>query len=212
MKIALIGYGKMGKAVNDLSRAMGHTCSNEFVSDADVCIDFSAGRAVKKTALSIEIPWVLGTTGWSKSETLPIVEEREIPLLYASNFSIGMAFFRKMAKLGENLFKGYAIEGVEIHHTEKKDAPSGTALKLMEEIEGLKFKSIRNGNEVGTHQIIFRSIEESVELTHRAHDRKVFARGAILAAEWLMGKKGIYTFDDYIEERVACHLQELQQH
>ena len=101
------------------------------------------------------------------------------------------------------------MEGVEIHHTEKKDTPSGTALRLMEEIEGLKFTSIRKGEEVGTHQIMFCGQEESVELTHHAHDRKVFARGAILAAEWLEGKKGIYTFDDYIEERVSCHLQEL---
>jgi len=212
MKIALIGYGKMGKAVKELSRVMGHTCSSELVSDADVCIDFSVGGAVKKTALSINIPWVLGTTGWRKDEILPIIEERKISLLYASNFSIGMALFRKMAKLGERLFEEYEIEGVEIHHSKKKDAPSGTALKLMEEIEGLKFTSIRKGEEVGTHQIMFRSPEESVELTHRAYDRKVFARGAILGAEWLVGKKGIYTFDNYIEERVSCHLQELQQH
>jgi len=212
MKIALIGYGKMGKAVEELSRAAGHTCSNTLVSDADVCIDFSVGGAVKKTALSIGIPWVLGTTGWNKDEILPIVEERGIPLLYAPNFSIGMALFRKMAKLGRSLFEGYEMEGLEIHHTEKKDAPSGTALKLMEEIEGLNFTSIRKRKEVGTHQIMFRDQEESVELIHRAHDRKVFARGAILAAEWLEGKKGIYTFDDYIEERVTCHLQELQQH
>ncbi|WP_316358040.1 4-hydroxy-tetrahydrodipicolinate reductase [Candidatus Neptunichlamydia sp. REUL1] len=212
MKIALVGYGKMGKAVRELSLLAGHSCSSEIVSDADVCIDFSVGGAVKKTALSIEIPWVLGTTGWSKDEILPIVKKRKIPFLYAPNFSIGMALFRKMAKLGESLFKGYEIEGVETHHVEKKDAPSGTALRLMEEIEGLKFTSIRRGEEVGTHQIMFHSQGESVELTHRAHDRKVFARGAILSAEWLVGKKGVYTFDDYIEERASCHLQELQQH
>ncbi|MCB1109616.1 MAG: dihydrodipicolinate reductase, partial [Chlamydiia bacterium] len=179
-------------------------------SDADVCIDFSIGGAVEETALSIEIPWVLGTTGWEKEAVLPLVEKREIPLLYAPNFSLGMALFRKLACVGRSLYADYDMEGEEIHHQSKKDAPSGSALRLMEEIEGLTFKSKREGTEVGTHRILFKAAEEEVELTHRALDRRVFARGAVLAAEWLMGRKGIFTFDEMIEEQ--WNLVDSQQH
>ena len=102
----------------------------------------------------------------------------------------------------------YAKTGIDIHHSEKKDAPSGTALKLMEEISKLSFESIRFGHHVGMHQVIFDSLEDTIEMTHRAKSRDGFAKGAISAADWLIGKEGIYTFDDFIEERFLCHFQE----
>ena len=207
MKIGLIGYGKMGKAVESLSLKKGFSCALNAMSDVDVCIDFSTARAVKQTALSIHVPWVLGTTGWDKDEILPIVRERQIPFLYAPNFSTGVALFRKLVKHATQAFEGFEMQGIETHHTQKIDAPSGTALKLMSENEGLLFTSIRKENEVGTHQIFFRSEEEELELTHRAFDRKVFARGALNCASWLIGKSGVYTFDDYISERYACQFQ-----
>lgn len=209
MKIALIGKGKMGKATLEIAQERGHEIVE--VPAADVAIDFSVGEAVKKTALSIQIPWVLGTTGWDKKEILSIVEERGVPLLYAPNFSIGMALFRKLAKEAHVLFQGFEMEGEEVHHTEKRDIPSGTALRLMEDIDGLSFVSLREGKEVGTHTIRFKAPEEEVEISHRALDRKVFARGAVRAAEWLIGRKGIYTFEHCIEEIVECSLAASQQ-
>ena len=211
MKIALVGYGKMGKAVETLAQVEGHHCFMGLSQEAEVCIDFSTGGAVKETALLIETPWILGTTGWNREEILSIARDREIPLLYGPNFSIGVALFRHMARMGKALFNDFEIEGTEIHHAEKKDAPSGTALRMMEEIKGLKFTSRRAGTEVGTHQILFKGDGESVAITHKAHDRLVFARGALRAAHWLIGKKGVYTFDDFIEDFSLCHLPEPQQ-
>ena len=104
--------------------------------------------------------------------------------------------------------ESYSKSGFDIHHQDKKDAPSGTALKLMEEISDLSFTSIRSGHHVGTHQLIFDAPEDTIEITHRAKNRNGFAKGAILAAEWLAGREGIYTFDDFIEERFLCHFQE----
>ncbi|MCB1106761.1 MAG: hypothetical protein KDK76_01535 [Chlamydiia bacterium] len=213
MKIALIGYGKMGKAVKELSQKSGHTCVVGLDPSADVSIDFSSGEGVKKTALSIQTPWVLGTTGWSREEVLSIAQERNLHLLYAPNFSFGVALFRRMAKIGKTLLKGFELEGCEIHHEEKKDAPSGTALKLMEEISGLTFTSVRQGKELGTHQLLFKGSDEEIELTHRAKDRTLFAQGALLGAKWLLGKeRGIYTFDDLIEEEFPCPLEKSLQH
>jgi len=212
MKIGLIGYGKMGKAVERLSLQLGHEVLIGLDSIVDVAIDFTEPEAVKKTALALRLtktPWVIGTTGWKKEEVLTIAREGEIPLLYGPNFSMGMAIFSRLAKIGGALMgDSYTKKGIDIHHAEKKDTPSGTALKLMEDIPGLSFESIRKGDHIGTHQVIFDSFEDSIEITHRAKNRDAFAKGAILAAEWLVGKEGIYTFDDFIEERFICHFQE----
>lgn len=215
MRIGLIGNGKMGKAVERLALEIGHEVFIGFDSTVDVAIDFTEPDAVKETALALcfkGIPWVIGTTGWDQEEIFKIAKEGEVPLLHGPNFSIGMALFSRLAKIGGSLMdESYAKTGIDIHHAEKKDAPSGTALKLMEEIPGLSFESIRSGHHVGVHQIIFDSLEDTIELTHRAKNRDGFAKGAILAAEWLTGKEGIYTFDNFIEERFSCHFQELLQ-
>ncbi|MCP5504384.1 MAG: dihydrodipicolinate reductase [Chlamydiales bacterium] len=212
MKIGILGYGKMGKAVERLAQDLGHETSVGLDSTVDVIIDFTEPNAVKETARALsktQTPWVLGTTGWKKEEVLKIVQENEIPLLCGPNFSLGMAFFSRLAKMAGALTGDfYDKTGIDIHHAEKKDAPSGTALKLMEEVPGLTFESIRSGHHVGIHQVIFDSQEDTIEITHRAKSRDGFAKGAILGAEWLIEKKGIYTFDDFFEERFSWHFQE----
>lgn len=204
MKIGLIGYGKMGKAVQAVAKERGDIVSVGISPDVDVLIDFTEPAAVVKTAEALEgkeIPWIVGTTGWPMEEVLPIVKRRHIPLLYGPNFSIGMALFSRLVKKGsEMISEDFTLKGIEIHHKEKKDTPSGTARRLMEEIEGLSFESIREGEHFGTHEVIFESDEDQMTLIHRAKNRKGFAKGALLAAEWMIGRKGIYTFDDYLED------------
>lgn len=212
MKIGILGYGKMGKAVEQLAPGLGFETIIGLDPQVDVVIDFTEPNAVKKTAWALsktKTPWVLGTTGWNQDEVLEIVRENKVPLLYGPNFSIGMAFFSRIAKMaGALVGEFYDKTGIDIHHAAKKDAPSGTALKLMEELPGLTFQSIRSGHHVGTHQVLFDSSEDTIEITHRARTRDGFAKGAILGAKWLMGKRGIYTFEDFIKERFGCHFQE----
>ncbi|MCB1085086.1 MAG: 4-hydroxy-tetrahydrodipicolinate reductase [Chlamydiia bacterium] len=207
MKIGLIGYGKMGRAVEELAHERGHIPVIGRKEPVDCVIDFSSPTSVVETAKQLSgkgIPWVLGTTGWNQEEVLSLAKKGEIPLLYASNFLLGMALFRRLAKAAAILFSnGFEKKGIEIHHKEKKDTPSGSACRLMEEIPGLEFTSIRAEGQVGTHELIFSSNEETIELTHRAKSRRGFAEGAVIAAEYLLGKTGIYTFDDVIEEQLG---------
>jgi|JI10StandDraft_1071094.scaffolds.fasta_scaffold05092_7 4-hydroxy-tetrahydrodipicolinate reductase len=204
MKIGLIGYGKMGKAVQVVAKERGDVISVGISSDVDALIDFTEPAAVVKTAKALEgkgIPWIVGTTGWSIEEVLPIVKRGDIPFLYGPNFSIGMALFSRLVKKGADMIsQDFTLKGIETHHKEKKDTPSGTARKLMEEIEGLSFESIREGDYFGIHEVIFESDEDQIEVIHRAKNRKGFAKGALLAAQWMIGRKGIYTFDDYLED------------
>ena len=206
--------GKMGKTVNKVAQALGHqTFFNFDIKTIDVVIDFTDPSLINETANVLSIaptPWVLGTTGWKKGKVLAMVRDKGIPLLYGPNFSIGMSLFSYLIKLGTLLTKDvYDRVGLEIHHSEKKDAPSGTALQLMEEIPTLPFTSIRSGHHIGTHQVIFDSLEDTIEMTHRAKNREGFAKGAILGAKWLIGKKGIYTFNDFVTERFICHFEGL---
>ncbi|MCP5506544.1 MAG: dihydrodipicolinate reductase [Chlamydiales bacterium] len=204
MKIGLIGYGKMGKAVEVVALEKGHTVSIGISFEVDVLIDFTEPSAVLETAEALRgkgIPWVVGTTGWSAREVLPIAEEGNIPLLYGPNFSIGVAIYSRLARLGAKMMaEEFSMRGVETHHSEKKDTPSGTARKLMNEIDGLIFDSVREGDHFGIHELIFESKEDQIELVHRAKNRKGFAKGAVVAAEWMIGKEGIYTFDAILEE------------
>lgn len=210
MKIGLHGYGKMGREVHQIALEKGHQVVIGRENPSDILIDFTGPDAVIKTAKALKnkgVPWVLGTTGWDCDKVLPIVEEGKIPLLYGPNFSLGVALFSRLANVAAKMMEGeFVLSGVEKHHTEKKDAPSGTAKKLMKEIEGLTFESIRKEGECGTHALFFDSLSDQIELVHRAKNRRGFATGAVLAAEWLIGKKGIYTFDDYVEE--MWHLPE----
>lgn len=224
MNIALIGLGKMGKEVERLIKeGVQHEVVS--ISKADVVIDFTSPEVVleniKKVA-SLGKNMVVGTTGWYEhmSEVEKIVKERGIGLIYAHNFSVGANIFFKIVAYASKLFAkfgGYDVYGLEVHHTGKKDSPSGTALRIAKEIldnfpskktvqvdkldrqiksDELHFASIRGGRNPGYHEVVFDSQADSVTLSHAAHNRTGFAKGAILAAEFIKGKKGIYNFDE----------------
>ncbi len=233
MKIALLGYGRMGKAVEAIALERGHeivlkaTDSNydiEQLKKADAAIEFSIPDAAYqniKTCIENNIPVASGTTGWlaKKPEIENYCIEKGSAFLYASNFSVGVNLFfelnRNLAKL-MNGHDEYTIEMEEIHHTQKLDAPSGTAITLAEgiiDMNAAKTKWVdnvaNNTNEIpivakripdvpGTHSISYNSQIDSIEIKHTAHNRKGFATGAVLAAEWLVGKTGNFTMRDLL--------------
>ncbi|MBL4861602.1 MAG: 4-hydroxy-tetrahydrodipicolinate reductase [Crocinitomicaceae bacterium] len=239
MNIALIGYGKMGRIIEETAIARGHRIvaksSSEHpietvdFSKVDIAIEFTAPHiAVKHIEHCVDnnIPVVVGTTAWN--EQLPHVKEyvtkHEGSILYASNFSIGVNIFfdinRRLSKLMEP-HKEYDVRVDEIHHLQKLDAPSGTAISLADDIliENDNLSSwIHKENEVphtkhgqipiishredgvpGTHIIEYNSVIDNIQLKHTAYNRKGFALGSVIAAEWLVGKKGIFTMRDVIK-------------
>jgi 4-hydroxy-tetrahydrodipicolinate reductase len=236
LKIALIGYGKMGKMIEQIALGRGHevVCklsheSNakewKAISKADVAIEFtkpdSAIENIKK-CFALNIPVVVGTTGWYEKldEIKSICWRDKQALLTASNFSIGVNLFfhinKILAQAMENLPE-YNVEIEEIHHTQKLDAPSGTAItiaqgilseirrkidwKLDTEISSqtdLSIKSIRTDDVPGTHSVKYSSTIDDIEIKHVAHNRSGFATGAVVAAEWLTDKKGAFNMSDII--------------
>jgi len=235
MKIALIGYGKMGKEIEQIAIFRGHEIvlkinSNnlqEFTVDnlkkADVAIEFTTPNAVLKniyTCFDAGIPIVVGTTAWYKhlDEVKKYCAQKNASLLYASNFSVGVnLFFALNKKLAELMapYKEYDVMIEEIHHTQKLDAPSGTAISLANDIlavhptkkkwsldksdeQTLLIKAKRIDPCPGTHSIKYSSEIDDIEIIHTAHNRKGFATGAVIAAEWLIGKKGVYTINDVL--------------
>jgi 4-hydroxy-tetrahydrodipicolinate reductase len=221
MKIALLGYGKMGRMVEAAAAraAMDVVCivnSSGAVRgslvDADVCIEFSEPAAVveniRMAAANIK-PIVVGTTGWydKLDEVRAIVETAEIGCVYGSNFSVGVNLFFKVAQRAAELFKDFAaydpfIE--EAHHKFKKDAPSGTALSLKKIIDNEYSKetptaSTRAGYIPGTHTVGFDSEVDTVTITHTARSRAGFAEGAIVAAKWIENRKGLYEFSQIFQ-------------
>jgi 4-hydroxy-tetrahydrodipicolinate reductase len=226
MKIALIGYGSMGKTVEALAKEKGHeivfiaTSADAVLSEeelakrlkqADVAIDFSVPVAVKRNVASCllaEIPLVEGTTGWnSEFDSIKMMVERsEGALIFSANFSIGVNIFYKLVSLAAQLFSKFPEYDVfieERHHHRKKDSPSGTALKLKQIIsesieKSFSISSTRAGEIPGTHLVGFDSKTDTIELTHTARSRQGFALGAIFAAEWIQGKKGFYEFSQII--------------
>ena len=231
MKLAVIGDGQMGAAVADLARAAGWEVvatigmagnengkgiTKQSLNGADVAVEFtepSAAVANITACLNAGCPVVVGTTGWH--DALPGMEklarERGTALLWSSNFSTGVNIFLEIArKTGELLKDSPAFEAriKETHHTRKKDAPSGTAIaieKAARETLGraIPIESVRIGDVVGTHELTFDSEFEQIALTHTARDRRVFAEGALRAAEWLVGKKGVFTMQDVLGLRPA---------
>jgi 4-hydroxy-tetrahydrodipicolinate reductase len=236
MNIALIGYGKMGKAIEEIAIQNGHSIVLKINSKnaheltkvnlktADVAIEFSNPQTAVANitaCLDAGIPVVCGTTGWlnefKKIETL--CKEKNGSFLFSSNFSVGVNIFfelnKKLAAL-MNHQESYSAKIEETHHTQKKDAPSGTAITLAEGIinnlerkikwvnektndpEELEILSKRIDEVPGTHKIIYSSNVDDIEIIHTAHNRKGFARGAVLAAEFLPGKKGIFTMSDVL--------------
>ena len=236
MKIALIGYGKMGKAIEEIALKKGHDVTlrvdsasrslltAEELSKADVAIEFTTPHAAKENLLlcfQAGVPVVCGSTGWTTE--LPSVEklcqEQNGALLYASNFSVGVNLFFELNKKLASLMAhqpSYEVILEEIHHTQKKDAPSGTAITLAQQIlqqidrkkqwvndisenpEDLEIISQRIDPAPGTHHVKYSSVIDDIEIIHTAHSRKGFAAGAVLAAEFLQHKKGVYSMKDVL--------------
>ena len=231
MKIALVGYGKMGKIIDEIATQRNHeivarlnespTSGN--LNNADVVIEFSNPEVAFnniKTCLENKIPVICGTTGWldQKPEIEKIAAENNTAFLYGSNFRLGVNLFfalnEKLANLMKN-FPEYNVQLEEIHHTHKKDAPSGTAISLAEGIikndqrfEGWKLEetkekelgifAIREDEVPGTHSVFYKSSVDEIEIKHTAYSRNGFALGAVIAAEWIKGKTGNFSMKDVL--------------
>ena len=236
LNIALIGYGKMGKAIEEIALQRGHTIvlkidistMDQFTKDnlqkCDVAIEFTSPHSAVQninTCLQAGIPVLSGSTGWLNNwdEVTQTCNDTNGTLLYASNYSVGVNIFfevnKRLAQL-MNPHADYNISMTEIHHTEKKDAPSGTAITLAEQIlenvdrkkhwvnensvgaEDLTIISERIDPAPGTHIVRYSSAIDDIEISHTAHSRKGFATGAILAAEFLYNKKGLFSMKDVL--------------
>lgn len=231
MNIALFGYGRMGKAIEQIALERGHKITYKRDKDheegqlsaIDVAINFSVPNAALDNILEAfdhGIPVVCGTTGWldQLEDVHQACQEKESAFLYASNFSIGVNLFfqlnQQLAKLMKNHHDHYSTHLEETHHIHKLDAPSGTAISLAEGIinhdptfkkwsmvdekGALKISSYREGEVPGTHRITYHSSIDEIHIEHKANSRAGFALGAVIAAEWLKGKKGLYSMQDVL--------------
>ncbi len=243
MKIALIGYGKMGKAIHEIAKEKNErlgkklydisliididnrkSITKEDLKKVDVAIEFTSPHTAVdniKWCFDADVPVVVGSTGWTEKldNIKQIALDNNKSFLFAPNFSIGVNVFfeinRILAKI-MNDHEEYDVTMEEIHHTEKKDSPSGTALyAALDVIQRMKRKSNwenmetrdastlsiiskRIDNDPGTHTVTYESSIDRIDLTHTAHNRKGFASGALLAAEWLQNKKGVFTMEDVL--------------
>jgi len=238
MKIALLGYGKMGRTIEKIALERGHEIVLKIdvdhppydIKTADVAIDFSQPDAAfnnLKNCLENGVPVVCGTTGWLNryDEIIDLCNQKNGAFIYASNFSIGVNLFFKLNDYLAELIskvKGYHASIKEVHHIHKLDAPSGTAISLAEQIlekseytdwqladdfdpakdiSGTKTIPIlaeREGEVPGTHDVMYKSEVDQISIQHLASSRKGFALGAVIAAEWLIGKKGVYNMKDVL--------------
>ena len=230
MKIALLGYGRMGRAIENIAKNRGHEIVAKIDKDqiegtlehANVAINFSIPDAAVNnifSALSLKIPVVCGTTGWLEDlkKVTDFTTKNDTAFLYASNFSIGVNLFFKLneqlAKMMNNQSE-YKVNIEEIHHIHKLDAPSGTAITLAEGIienskssdwslstdksDEIQIDAIREGEVPGTHTVTYESSIDAISIKHEAHNREGFALGAVVAAEWIVGKKGIFKMSDVL--------------
>lgn len=231
MKIALFGYGKMGKVIEKIAKNRGHkiiyrideNSINYDLKKVDVAIDFSTPKAAFSNinmALENSIPIISGTTGWldNYNNAVKLCNEKNGAFLYASNFSLGVNIFfeinRQLAKIMSN-HPEYVIKMKEIHHIEKIDAPSGTAITLAESIiketdyqkwslnkdfkeNEISIEAQRLSDKTGTHEVIYKSDIDEIKIKHAAVNREGFGLGAIIAAEWLIGKKGVFSMKDVL--------------
>lgn len=240
MHIGLIGYGKMGQEIERLAHqrhlSIGRVFTRqnpvwdaEDLSQIDVLIDFSEAEAVRRNieaAARAKVNVVEGTTGWYRSleEIAQLVQASQIGVIYAPNFSLGVQLFFKIIEHAGKLFDhfpDYDLFVHEIHHSQKADSPSGTALQLGSillktirrkrellteraaskiEASHLHVTSTRVGSVPGTHIVGFDSLADTIELTHIARSRAGFALGALTAAEWIVGKQGLFTMDDLLTQ------------
>lgn len=238
MKIALVGFGKMGREVQNLINEGGKhqvisisyvnpsdSLDKKGIKKADVVIDFTSPEIVVETIKAVSgmgKNMVVGTTGWYDKlpEVKKVIKENKTGFIYAQNFSIGANIFFKVVGFASSLFAkfgDYDVAGYELHHTGKKDSPSGTAKKLAQVImenfpkkkvletgrldrqitkEELHFASVRAGRYFGYHEVMFDSSADEVKLSHNAHGRRGFAEGALMAAEFIKDKEGFYSFDE----------------
>jgi 4-hydroxy-tetrahydrodipicolinate reductase len=234
MKILLIGYGKMGKTIEGIATQRGNEIVGrmdvgnnlqDFTEAVDVAIEFTQPEAAVKnlkTCFDKGIPVVCGTTGWGhqQAEVEAYCKSKNGTLLYSSNFSLGVNIFFKLNEYLARIMQTYPQYEVSIdetHHTQKKDAPSGTAISLAKGVlknitrktewtlgktdnnNQLAIHSFRVDPAPGTHVVRYQSAIDDVEITHTAHSREGFALGAVVVAEWLAGKKGIFTMDDFLK-------------
>ena len=234
MNILLLGYGKMGKAIETIARERGHSivgkADNElerntltFPIRPDVAIEFSMPESAVdnvKFCIDHNIPVVCGTTGWlaRKQEVDDYCLKHHATLFYASNFSLGVNIFFKVNEYLARMMSGhseYKVSVDETHHTQKRDAPSGTAITLAQGIianlphlkewtdqekarpEALSIKSFRIDPAPGTHTVRYKSSVDDIEITHTAHSRQGFAQGAVMVAEWVKDKKGVLSMEDF---------------
>lgn len=219
IKIALIGFGKMGKEINTLCnesedfevvsvsyKNITDDLDLEGIARADIAIDFSSPDILIKNIEQVGrlgINMVIGTTGWYDhlGTVKKLVSKYKIGLIYSPNFSVGVNIFFKLMDFSAKLFAkfpDYDVYGLEVHHAAKKDSPSGTALKIAGKVSGLNFTSIRAGRNPGFHEVVFDSSADSVTLSHQAHSRVGFAKGALVAAKFINNKKGIYPFEEIL--------------
>ncbi|MCL7763210.1 4-hydroxy-tetrahydrodipicolinate reductase [Polaribacter sp. Z014] len=233
MKIALLGYGRMGKEIEKIALSRGHEIViRKDVDDviditlADVAIDFSVPSSAYNNitnCINNNVPVISGTTGWldKYEDAVALCKEKNSAFIYASNYSLGVNIFfelnKQLAKMMSSL-EDYNISMEEIHHTKKLDAPSGTAITLAEGIienssknnweldektseENIPIVAKRIPDVPGTHTVWYDSEVDSIEIKHTAHSRKGFALGAVVAAEWILGKKGIFSMKDVLNIR-----------
>lgn len=239
MKIALIGYGNMGKEIEEVVKSGGkheiisissktRGLDTEVIKKADVVIDFSSTEAILaniQTVLGLGKNLVVGTSGWYEHvpEVKTWVKEAGTGLIYGQNFAIGSNIFFKLVAFASKLtskYGNYDVFGHEVHHSGKKDSPSGTAFKIAEEIlnnfpkkkkletgrldrkiesSELHFSSVRGGRNPGMHEVVFDSEADSITLSVQNHNRRGYAQGAVMAAEYIVDKKGVYSFDTLFE-------------
>jgi 4-hydroxy-tetrahydrodipicolinate reductase len=230
MKIALLGYGKMGKEIEKIALQRGHeivlkkssASSFESLELADVAIDFSVPTSAVtniSACLNSGVPIVSGTTGWLENynQMTALCQEKQGAFIYGSNFSLGVNIFFELNEYLAKImakFNQYQVAMEEIHHTQKLDAPSGTAISLAKGIinaseykdwtlanpksDEILIDAKRIENVPGTHSVFYNSEVDLIEIKHLAHNRTGFALGAVLAAEWIVGKKGVFTMKDVL--------------
>ncbi len=236
-RIAIVGYGKMGKTIEKIALERGNTVpviidthnvddlSSTTLDQVDVAIEFTRPESAYANIVTLiknKVPVVCGTTGWldKQAEVKQMTKENDTAFFYASNYSVGVnLFFHLNKKLAQmiNQFSEYNVEMEEIHHVHKLDAPSGTAITLAEGVienldrkndweldqesaaDKINIKHKREGEVPGTHIINYHSPIDSIEIKHTAHNRQGFALGAVLAAEFLVGKKGLFGMDDLLK-------------
>ncbi|MEQ9220449.1 MAG: 4-hydroxy-tetrahydrodipicolinate reductase [Cyclobacteriaceae bacterium] len=239
MKVAIVGYGKMGKAIEQLALEAGHEISMIIDADntsdldkispdnTDVAIEFSQPETAYDniaTLLNKGVKVVAGTTGWldKYDQVIDLCDKKQGTFLYASNFSLGVNLFFKLNEWlanEMNNLEGFKATMEEIHHLQKKDAPSGTAITTAERILSrsknynswvnestddkgvLPIISLREENVPGTHTVTYSSPLETIEVKHIAHDRKVFAQGVVKVAEWVAGQQGVLTISEFLNSK-----------